>query len=111
MEFPTTRSRSCSKTNSAIARLSGVGHWPMPHHMGSNEPTSITEPKDCVLVFGIPTSEQEFREDLSRSDKDLARRFRTWGRYRSEVVDELVRTNRCLAPLDVQFVLGATLQD
>lgn len=35
----------------------------------------IIKPKQCIIAFGVPTSEEDFRQDLKAANKDFAKKF------------------------------------
>jgi hypothetical protein len=72
--------------------------------------TKIVKPRDCILAFGIPTSEADFRADLRSVCKDFARNFNgLWARYEAEFIDPLVKVERIIRNLDTRVVHGLTL--
>ena len=71
--------------------------------------TRIVRPSECILGFGIPTSETCFRQDLGRHDKDFAKRFELWTRYRSEFVSDLNTVGPQMSALGVQVVHELTV--
>jgi len=54
-----------------------------------NEPIyrRVVRPRDCAILFGIPTTYDAFRHDLGAANKDLVPNgCPVWPRYRDEVI-------------------------
>lgn len=67
--------------------------------------TRIVKPCECAIAFGIPTSEEAFRRDVSRPDKDFARHFGgLWSRYNFEFVSVLRGIEPAMRRLRVPIV-------
>jgi hypothetical protein len=66
--------------------------------------TRKIKPSDCILAFGIPTSEGAFRADRARNDKDFAGLFSSWARYDNEFVDHLTTIEPMFRGLGVRVV-------
>lgn len=71
----------------------------------------IIKPRDCVLAFGIPTSEAAFRRDRDDPRKEYAKRFAGgWPHYSSQFVSHFARATRALARLGVSVRTELTLE-
>ncbi len=72
--------------------------------------TQKLKPSDCVLAFGIPTSEDEFWVAREDSKRDFAKNL-IWQQYDFQFVSHLRKIERRLAKLGLRIVPQLTLQD
>ncbi|MGH8548825.1 MAG: hypothetical protein ACRERU_09545 [Methylococcales bacterium] len=65
----------------------------------------------CILGLGIPTSQEAFQADRSRKDKDYAKSYRYWNKYKYHVMRAVQRVEPYLIRWGVQVVYDLTLAD
>jgi hypothetical protein len=80
--------------------------------MKPNIAKRVIKPERCVLAFGIPLSEGDFKRDLDRNDENFAKHFdREWTRYFEEVVHYFEMIRPRLIELGVTVRPRLTLDD
>lgn len=82
-----------------------------PDDNGDGIAKRVVKPNECVLAFGIPTSEDGFRRARDRPNTDFARRFANWGKYHAQFVSVLERIEPGLEHLGVRVVHDLALDD
>jgi len=72
----------------------------------------IIKPYNCVLAFGIPTSEQEFYQDILQPNKEFVKYCCSgWPKYYYEVVSLIEHITPKLQALGVNIVNKLTLNE
>lgn len=62
-------------------------------------------PAQCVIGFGIPTSEQKFREDYRHPKKDFAKMYQgIWPKYRNQFIDPYKNVSKKLICTKVNLI-------
>jgi hypothetical protein len=70
------------------------------------------KPHQCVLAFGIPTTKEDFTNDLKLPNKDFAKRCKCFTSYRKQIIDPLnKKVEPVLTRLGVKVVHKLTFSD
>lgn len=73
---------------------------------------TFTKPQNCVLAFGIPTSKENFHNDLKRTDKEFAKMFEAgWARYNIEIIQVLEGLKKEYNKVGLNIVYDLTLSN
>lgn len=70
----------------------------------------ILKPRDCVFALALPTVRREFDADCGRHDKELARVYGIWERYRQEVAAPADRLLPQMSDLGATVIRRVTLR-
>jgi hypothetical protein len=71
----------------------------------------IIKPENCIIVFGIPTSKEKFRQHQLSKNSDFAKRFTNWSQYHYQFVSNIERLSPIITELGVSIIYDLKFRD
>jgi hypothetical protein len=80
----------------------------------------IIKPENCIFAFGIPTSKEDFYNDLQRENKDFAKSVEMkckragkdpWEKYNKDIIHVIRKVEPMMKDLGVTVIHQLTLKD